>query len=107
MRLGVFHTTAPNPWGGTYTVKEDTFSGLLAAASGSGHELMVFSDDVTAASRFPTAGVTWVKVNRLRSRALLAFAKRRVNRLAAHGLLLPAPFASESLLDAFLLEAGI
>src|SRR5436190_17707531 len=69
MKLGVFHTTTANPWGGTYTIKEDIFRGLLTAIDGSGHELVVFSDDVAARSRFPSAGVAWVPVDGLRRRA--------------------------------------
>jgi len=107
MRLGVYYTSAANPWGGSYTIKEDIFRGLAAAVAGSGHELVAFTDDPAAASRFPSAGVSWVKVGGLRRRALLAFAKKRVNRIFAHGLLLPAPFASESWLDPFIFGAGV
>jgi len=107
MRLGVFHTVARNPWGGTYTIKHDIFRGLAAAVHGSGHELVVFTDDDAERSRFPSAGVSWVKVRALRRRALLAFARSRMNRMFAHGLLLPHPFPTESWLDPFLLDAGV
>ena len=65
MKLGVFHTTTANPWGGTYTIKEDIFRGLLAAIDGSGHELTVFTDDVSAAARFRAPGVAWIRVGEL------------------------------------------
>jgi glycosyltransferase involved in cell wall biosynthesis len=107
MRLGLFYTATKNPWGGTYTIKEDIFRGLLSAVPGSGHELVVFSDDPSAASRFPSAGVTWVRVGGLRWRAWSSFLKKRINRIVSHGLLLPAPFASESWLDPFLFRAGV
>jgi glycosyltransferase involved in cell wall biosynthesis len=107
MRLGVYYTSPANPFGGTYTIKEDLFRGLAAAIGGSGHELVVFSDDVTARERFAGTGLTWVQVNGLRRRAWTAFAKRRINRVFSHALLLPAPFASESWLDPFILAAGI
>jgi glycosyltransferase involved in cell wall biosynthesis len=107
VKLGVFHTTTSAPFGGTYTVKEDLFDGLASAVGGSGHELVVFTNDASAASRFPSAGVSWVEVGGLRRRAWAAFAKQRVNRVFAHGLLLPTPFATESWLDPFILEAGI
>src|SRR5262249_1050538 len=54
-----------------------------------------------------SAGVTWVTVGGLRRRALASFVKTRVNRVCSHGLLLPAPFSSESWLDPFLYDAGI
>jgi glycosyltransferase involved in cell wall biosynthesis len=107
MRLGVFHTVARNPWGGTYTIKHDIFRGLAAAVDGCGHELVVFTDDDSARTQFPSAGVSWVKVRGLRRRALVAFARARVNRAFAHGLLVPHPFATESWLDPFLLDAGV
>jgi hypothetical protein len=107
MRLGVFHTVTANPFGGTFTIREDIFEGLATAIDGSGHELVVFTNDASAASRFPSAGVSWVNVGRLRSRALLSVVKKRVNRLASHGLLLRAPFAGDSWLDPVILDAGI
>ena len=107
MRLGVFHTVTANPFGGTFTIREDIFEGLATAIDGSGHELVVFTNDASAASRFPSAGVSWVAVGRLRSRALLSVVKKRVNRICSHGLLLRAPFAGDSWLDPFLLDAGI
>jgi len=107
MRLGVFYTVARNPWGGTYTIKHDIFRGLAAVAHESGHELVVFTDDESARTRFPTHGVSWVKVPALRARALLAFARARINRVFAHGLLVPPPFAAESFLDPFLFGAGV
>jgi glycosyltransferase involved in cell wall biosynthesis len=107
MRLGVFHTVTKKPFGGTFTVREDIFDGLTAEIGASGHELVVFTNDASAAGRFPSAGVTWVNVDRLRWRAVVSFFKKRVNRVCAHGLLLPAPFAAESWLDPFLLDAGV
>jgi glycosyltransferase involved in cell wall biosynthesis len=107
MKLGAFHTATANPWGGTYTIKEDIFRGLLTAVEGSGHELVVFTDDVSAASRFPSAGVSWVAVGGLRRRAWAAFVKKRINRIVSHELLVPAPFASESWLDPFIYGAGV
>jgi glycosyltransferase involved in cell wall biosynthesis len=107
MRLGVFYTSPPNPWGGSYTIKEELVRGLTAAIAGSGHELVVFTDDDSAASRFPSAGVSWVTVRGLRRRATAAFVKARVNRIFSHGLLVPPPFASESWLDPFLFAAGV
>ena len=107
MRLGVFHTVAANPFGGTFTIREDIFEGLAAAIDGSGHELVVFTNDASAASRYPSNGVSWVTVGRLRSRALLSVVKKRVNRMCADGLLLRAPFAGDSWLDPFILEQGI
>ena len=65
MRLGVYYAAPSNPFGGTYTVKEDMFRALAAAVAGSGNELVVFSDDVSAAARFPRTGVSWVKVRGL------------------------------------------
>src|SRR5262249_42655795 len=67
---------------------------------------VVFTDDPSAQPRFPQAGVSWVQLRGLRRRALLSFARRRVNRVAAHGLLLPAPFASGSWLAPVLYRAG-
>ena len=54
--------------------------------------LVVFSDDVSAAARFPSNRVSWVKVPALRLRALLAFARARINRMFSHGLLLQPPW---------------
>jgi len=107
MRLGVFHTVAANPWGGTYTIREDIFRGLASAVDGSGHELVVFSDDTSVRATYPEAGVSWVEVDGLRWRAWTSFLKKRVNRMCSHGLLLPAPFASESWLDPFIFDAGV
>jgi glycosyltransferase involved in cell wall biosynthesis len=107
MKLGVFHTVAAYQWGGTFTIKEDLFRGLASAVDGSGHELVVFSDDTSARARYPSAHVSWVQVSALRWRALVAFFKKRINRICSHGLLLPAPFASDSWLDPYLFDAGI
>jgi glycosyltransferase involved in cell wall biosynthesis len=107
VRLGVFHTVTANPFGGTFTVREDIFEGLATAIGGSGHELVVFTNDASAASRVPSKGVSWVNVGRLRSRALLSIVKKRVNRVFSHGLLLPEPFAGDSWLDPFILDAGV
>jgi glycosyltransferase involved in cell wall biosynthesis len=107
MRLGVYYTSPSNPFGGTYTIKEDLFRGLVTAIPGSGHELVVFTDDLAAQSRFPGTEISWVHVPGLRRRAWAALLKRRINRACSHGLMLPAPFASESWLDSFLLAAGV
>jgi glycosyltransferase involved in cell wall biosynthesis len=107
MRLGVYHTAHTAPGAGRSTIQEDIFHGLLSAIQGSGHELIVFTDDATAASRPAQAGVTWVRVGALRRRASLSSVKKRINRVFSHGLLLPAPFAAESWLDSLLYEAGI
>jgi len=107
MKLGVFHTVAAYQWGGTFTIKEDLFRGLVSAIDDSGHELVVFTDDMSARERYPSPRISWVEVRSVRLRALLAFVKKRVNRVCSHGLLLPAPFVSESWLDPFLFDAGI
>ena len=107
MKLGVFHTVTANPWGGTYTIREDIFLGLLSAIGGSGHELVVFTDDTSVSAKYQAPNVSWVQVDGLRWRAWTAFLKKRVNRACAHGLLVPAPFKSESWLDPFLFASGI
>jgi glycosyltransferase involved in cell wall biosynthesis len=107
MRLGVYHTAHAAPGSGTRTIEDDIVQGLLSAIPGSGHELVVFTDDAAVASRDARSGVTWVTVGGLRRRASLSPVKKRINRIFSHGLLLPAPFAAESWLDAFLYEAGV
>jgi glycosyltransferase involved in cell wall biosynthesis len=107
MKIGVFYTPAAHPDGDTDTIEEDILRGLLSAIDGSGHELTVFTVDTAAQERFGTAGVSWVVVSGLRWRAGVSFVKTRVNRVCAHGLLLPAPFARESWIDPFLFDAGI
>jgi len=105
MRLGVYYSANTASGDGIGTIAEDMLRGVLTAVQGSGHELVVFTDDAGAASRSaPPLGVTWVKVGSLRG---LPSVKKRINRVFSHGLLLPAPFASESSLDPFLYEAGI
>lgn len=107
MRLGVYYTSPSNPWGGTYTIKEDLFQGLVTAIGPSGGRLVVFTDDRTARERFGSDGVEWVTVAGARRKAWVALVKRRVNRVCSHGLLLPAIFSSESWLDPYLFAAGV
>lgn len=106
MRVGVY-AGSESGVAGTHTIREDLLLGLFDVVDETRHKLVVFAEKEWGAGRQLPRSVNYVSVGRPGMRAVWSLAKRSVNRILSHGLLLPTIFENESWIDPHIQRQGI